>query len=316
MPGMMCHASDRGGAGGGGRAARRALEYTSRIRRIRDFRYPEGIRLAVTFTIDYDAMLFRRLLNEPPMELAQGEFGGRVGIWRLLDLFQRHGIGLTIFTVGRICELYPASIREAAQRGCEIANHMWEHRVPAEPELEWDHLRRTTVALESLCGKRPVGTRSQHRLAALRRDGYLYTSNDAAADVPYYVVDADGETIMLNFPFHYVLDDAMYYHFGWLGSEPAGQRLADPAKVYDIWLAEFRRFHAMGRYMNICLHDFVSGRAMRVAMLDRLIAEMKRTPGVWFPTCETLARYCLERFPPAAPEGAGQPFTAESAENV
>ena len=50
--------------------------------------------------------------------------------------------------------------------------------------------------------------------------------------------------------------------------------------------------------MNICVHDFVSGRAMRVRMLDRLITEMKRRPGVWFPTCETVARYCVEQFPP------------------
>ena len=54
--------------------------------------------------------------------------------------------------------------------------------------------------------------------------------------------------------------------------------------------------------MNICLHDFVSGRALRVAMLDRLLTAMKRAPGVWFATCETIARYCHERFP--SPSGA------------
>ena len=50
--------------------------------------------------------------------------------------------------------------------------------------------------------------------------------------------------------------------------------------------------------MNICLHDFVSGRGLRILMLDRLITEMKQRPGVWFPTCATLAGYCLEGFPP------------------
>src|SRR5437763_1111357 len=33
------------------------------------------------------AEMLRRLLNEPPMQLAKGEFGGRVGIWRLVELF-------------------------------------------------------------------------------------------------------------------------------------------------------------------------------------------------------------------------------------
>ena len=272
----------------------------ARYRHIEGWGYPDGVRLAVNFTIDFDAQLNRRVLGEPPMELAQGEFGGRTGIWRLLDLFDRQGIGLTLFTPGRIAELYPASLREAARCGFEIANHMWEHRVPAEPELEWAHLRKTTDALEALGGRRPVGSRSRHRLASLARDGYLYTSNGAADEIPYYV--SDGETTLLNLPFHYALDDAMYFHFGWLASENAGQRLVDCDTVHDIWLAHFDRLYAEGRYMNICLHDFVSGRGLRIMMLERLIAEMRRRPGVWFPTCKTLARYCLERFPPARAE--------------
>jgi peptidoglycan-N-acetylglucosamine deacetylase len=48
------------------------------------------------------------------------------------------------------------------------------------------------------------------------------------------------------------------------------------------------------------MHPFQSGRALRIAMLDRLIARMKTLPGVWFPTCEQVARYCVERHPPRA----------------
>ena len=49
--------------------------------------WPGGHRIAVNFTADFDAMLLRRLHNEPSMQLAKGEFGGRVGIWRLIELF-------------------------------------------------------------------------------------------------------------------------------------------------------------------------------------------------------------------------------------
>ena len=34
--------------------------------------------------------------------------------------------------------------------------------------------------------------------------------------------------------------------------------------------------------------------------LDRLIARMKTLPGVWFPTCEEVARHCIDRHPPRA----------------
>src|SRR5947209_17902667 len=61
--------------------------YAARHQFIPDLTWPEGVRIAVNFTCDFDAMLLRRLLNEPPMQLAKGEFGGRVGIWRLVELF-------------------------------------------------------------------------------------------------------------------------------------------------------------------------------------------------------------------------------------
>jgi peptidoglycan/xylan/chitin deacetylase (PgdA/CDA1 family) len=267
------------------------------FQRIENFKYPGGSRLAVNFTVDYDAMINRRLKNEPAMELTQGEFGGRTGVWRLLDLFERHGIKATFFTPGRICELYPRSLTAVVERGHEVANHMWEHHVPDDPKLEWDHLRRTTEALQRVSGSKPTGTRSGHSPALLQRDGYIYRSGmgDLADENPYYL-RGEGEGLVV-LPVHYALDDAMYYHFTWYGSPPEGQHLQHPEKVYEIWLAAFRSLYRSGGYMNIILHNFVSGRALRAAMLERLIVEMKKMPGVWFSTCEEVARYCLEAYP-------------------
>lgn len=265
---------------------------------IDNFEYPQGIRLGVNFTVDFDAQLNRRLRNEPVMELTKGEFGGRVGIWRLMDLFDNYDIKLTLFTPGRICELYPDSLEEAVRRGHELANHTWEHRTPSESELEEDHLRKATNALEKVMGKKPVGTRSGHKMSLLKKEGYIYQSTNCADDIPYYIYDEE-QNCLLNLPLHLVLDDAMYFNFGWFGSGNAGQRLEAPDKVHDIWLAAFRRLYTMGGYMNIVLHPFVSGRSLRIAMLERLILEMKQRPGVWFPTCEELARYCIDRFPPS-----------------
>ena len=135
-----------------------AQRYDARHQRISNLTWPGGARIAVNLTADFDAMLLRRLLNEPPMQLAKGEFGGRVGIWRLIELFDSHDIKATIFTPGRICELYPQALRAAARSGHEIADHMWEHHVPKDPALERDHLLKTSSALEAIAGRRPVGT--------------------------------------------------------------------------------------------------------------------------------------------------------------
>ena len=276
-----------------------AHAYDRRHQRITGLTWPDGARIAVNFTADFDAMLLRRLLNEPPMQLAKGEFGGRVGIWRLLDLFNSHGIKATIFTPGRICELYPQALRAAHAGGHEIADHMWEHRVPSDMQLELDHLTKTGRALAEITGRKPVGTRSEHTLALLKQEGFLYASHDTADHLPYYVIDSSGENTLLNLPFHYAIDDAMFYSFAWLGSASAAQRITDTDRVLDLWWAAFEQQYHAGGYLNVCLHPFVSGRAQRIDMLDRLITRMRAMPGVWFPTCEQVARHCLSHFPPA-----------------
>ena len=58
-------------------------------------------------------------------------------------------------------------------------------------------------------------------------------------------------------------------------------------------MAHVPQQYQQGGYMNICMHPFVSGRALRIAMLDRLISRMKALPGVWFPTCEQVARHII-----------------------
>src|SRR3954452_6272054 len=98
--------------------------YGARHQFIPNFGYPPGVRIAVNLTLDFDSMLLRRLLNEPPMQLAKGEFGGRVGIWRLIELFDSHGIKATIFTPGRACELYPQALRAVVESGHESRSHV------------------------------------------------------------------------------------------------------------------------------------------------------------------------------------------------
>jgi len=275
----------------------RAADYGACHRVIEKCTWPQGARIAVNFTADFDAMLLRRVLNEPPMQLAKGEFGGRVGIWRLIELFDSHAIKATIFTPGRICELYPQAVKAASQSGHEIADHMWEHQVPKDPALEREHLRRAKDAIEKLTGKRPVGTRSWHTRQLLLEEGYIYNSHDTPDHRPHYISEPDGSKALLNLPFHYVIDDAMFFSFAWLNTENDAQRMMDPEHVEEIWWLAFLQQYQQGGYLNICMHPFVSGRALRIAMLDRLIARMKRLPGVWFPTCEQVARHVLSVHP-------------------
>ena len=129
------------------------------------------------------------------MQLAKGEFGGRVGIWRLIELFDATASRRPSSRPGASASSIPQALRAAAKSGHELADHMWEHRVPKEPELERDHLLKTDAALERISGRRPVGSRSHHSPTLLRDEGYIYNSHGAADHRPYYVLDADGRNL-------------------------------------------------------------------------------------------------------------------------
>ena len=275
-------------------AEARAIAHHEFIPRIA---WPDGVRMAVNVTLDFDAMLLRRLMNEPPSQLGKGEFGGRVGIWRMIALFDRLGIKGTVFTPGRIVELYPQALRHAHAQGHEIADHMWEHHVPKDPALERDHLRKAIAAIEGITGRRPVGTRSWHTQALLQEEGILYNSHGHAHHLPHYHRDAATGRALLNIPFHYVIDDAMFYSFAWLGSQNPAQRISDSDRVAEMWWDAFWQQYQQGGYLNICMHPFVSGRALRVAMMERLLRRMQALPGVWFPTMEELARHVIATHP-------------------
>ena len=154
------------------------------------------------------------------------------------------------------------------------------------------------LSIERLTGKPPVGTRSWHTQSLLIEHGFIYNSHDTPDHRPHYVGKPDGSGMLLNLPFHYVIDDAMFFSFTWLNSENDAQRMMDPDHVEAIWWDAFMREYQQGGYLNICMHPFVSGRALRIAMLDRLITRMKALPGIWFPTCEQVARHVLQAHPP------------------
>ncbi|GAA5122614.1 polysaccharide deacetylase family protein [Haloechinothrix salitolerans] len=254
--------------------------------------WPDANRVAVNLTVDFDAMLLRKLLDEPPMQLGKGEFGGRVGVWRLLELFRRHNVSATFFVPGRICELYPDAVRQAAADGHEVADHMWEHRVPADYEIERAHLVRTADALAATTGIRPIGSRSWHDADLMSELGYLYNSHDAADDRPHFVT-TDSGTELVSLPFHYTWDDAMYFNFAWLNTENSAQRMADSDRVLELWWDAFQQQYKVGGYLNLCLHPEFSGRSLRIDMLDELIRRMKSFDGVWFSTCADVARHML-----------------------
>lgn len=276
-----------------------------RIREIPDFVFPEGVRVLINFTVDFDAMIFRKYLQEPRLWCAQGEFGGRAGLGRLLDLFRDYGIRSTLFLPGQTGLLYPEVVRRAAREGHEVANHMWDHHIPATFEEEREHLALADGLIRSLTGRYPAGTRSEHNLAALTDHAYKYVSYTPQGDFPFYLYCGSIGKWMLNLPICFSHDDAMFFYFGWYGSRNEQQRIQPPTAFLDTLLDGYAVARETSGYMNIVVHPNLSCRSCRISMLRRFFERTLADGDVRYVTSEWLADYILERHP-----AEGRPLTA------
>ena len=127
-------------------------------------RWPSGAKLAVQFVINYEEGGENNILHgdttseaflsemvgadpwpgqrHPSMESIY-EYGSRVGIWRLLELFKSREIPITIFAVAMALGRNPAVAEAALAQGHEICSHgyRWIDYQHVPIEVEREHLQ-------------------------------------------------------------------------------------------------------------------------------------------------------------------------------
>jgi hypothetical protein len=83
------------------------------------------------------------------------------------------------------------------------------------------------------------------------------------------------------------MDDAPLYRHVY----GATNAIADPPRVLTLWSTEFMAMHREGACFVLTCHPWISGRASRVQVIEDLVKLMRRQKGVWFATCEEIARW-------------------------
>src|SRR5262249_33536397 len=142
-------------------------ERVGRVRAGRDLTpksWPKGARVAVGLSFDLDNETGPlRDGSDSPALFAQGEYGSRAGLPRILALLERHKIPASFFVPAVSGLLHPDSVRAIMHSGRhEIGLHGWIHeRNSLLDEATARHLLiRSRDALEKLSGRRPVGMRT------------------------------------------------------------------------------------------------------------------------------------------------------------
>lgn len=279
---------------------------------------PKGYQSAAVITVNFDGESFEQpLLPGEPLwgRYGYGRYGAQVGVYRILEVFERYRVRATFFVPGWDVERYPAVMEAIANAGHELAGRGYanENFVTLAPDEQHEVLERSEHTFLRAFGSKPAGWRGPSGLAGvndpgqrlpipgslmssdtrpiLSERGYRYDSSFCDDDLPYVVESRDGQR-MVELPHFPTASDRTYYEH---------HRL--PWVVSDAWREELSAVHEVGGLFNLAISprgDWGSGRKVRMRAVEDLLQALYETPQVWVATCDEIAAWVLESNPSGA----------------
>jgi allantoinase len=235
------------------------------------------------------------------------EYGQRVGIWRLIDLFDELGVKASCTANAVTFERRRAMTDAVLGRGWELLAHNWEQGelltdYAADPATEREVVIRTLAAYEAAVGRKAMGWLSSslrgttQTPAILAEAGCLFWCDVMNDDQPYLIQTQAGPIVSL--PYSNEINDFTLLT----------RRGHTTDEFRDILIEELDVLYEEGatqaRLMNVGLHPHVSGRAYRIRALREFLEHAQSLPGVWWPTREEVARWYLGQAAAHIPEGS------------
>lgn len=265
--------------------------------------WPEGYRAAASFSFDVDAE--SAILHASPASanrpgvMSHQSYGPLVGVPRILDLLDRHGVTSTFFVPGFTAERYPGVVRDIVAAGHEVAHHGYLHETleGVDRAAEMGFLDMGLEALERVAAVRPVGYRapmwepSWSTPELLAERDFLYDSSLMDADVPYEIAveTRAGAGSIVEIPIQWALDDWEQYCFV---PGVSGEGLIEsPAKAQEIWSLELDAMRGVGGCFTLTNHPFLTGRPSRALALERVVEQAVGYGDVWVASMRQIAEH-------------------------
>ncbi|MBW2058432.1 MAG: polysaccharide deacetylase [Deltaproteobacteria bacterium] len=267
--------------------------------------WPEGFRCAVMFSFDVDGETLWISRNPEnwhrPSNLAQGSYGPRFGVPKILNVLEKHGVKGTFFIPGWIIEKYPDMARDVLDRGHEVAYHGYLHEfdLNAGYEKEKEIMERCLDIFDRILKIRPKGLRSpmaeitEATIRLMHEYGFLYSSTMMDDDYPYFWSYEGKPSRLVELPIQWMWDDSSYFFFTL--SEPVRRGISSCSKVFEIWTEEFNGINQNGAFLDLLFHPQISGRFSRVKLIDDLLTYMKAKEGTWIAKGEEIAGFWQSR---------------------
>ncbi|HYT58170.1 MAG TPA: polysaccharide deacetylase family protein [Verrucomicrobiae bacterium] len=266
-------------------------------------KWPNDAKIAVSFFVAFEAFnkssQYRRSDDKPDYaSLAYGEYGGKAGIWRIMDVFARNGVKGTIDTNGRIAEVFPDAVRELHAGGHEIVGHGWVNDIDLtslDEQREKELIKRTLDSLASVTGRRPVGWVSpghrinEHTFENFVDEGIYWTGDLPGPDIPEHRM-ISGKPLVIMPRLDYANDLSLIFN------------PKNPARVYfDSFKTAFDYLYAEGeagspKLIDALVHAHIGGRPNIIGIFEECIRYAKSFKDVWFCTKGEIAKYYLDHY--------------------
>ncbi len=260
--------------------------------------WPGGNRVAVLFSFDVDNETVGIRFGNPNIgSLSEQEYGARVGLPRVVALFDKYQIPVTYFIPAMSARIHPEEVDLIRKSGRnEIAVHGWIHEqnslLPYETEKRL--LQRAVDFWTQTLGTKPTGYRapswnfSPNTLRILREMGFKYESSMMSDENPYELLENGQPTGIVELPVEWIQDDAPLY-------DPRGNAYASPREIAQVWMDEFDKAWEEHSMFILTNHPHISGHRSRIVALEMLIRHIKEKPGVWFATHDAAATYVKQQ---------------------
>ncbi|MEZ9423010.1 allantoinase PuuE [Vibrio lentus] len=264
--------------------------------------WPGNARVAVSFVLNYEEGGERCLLHGddeseaflseiPSAQPIKGErhismesiyeYGSRVGVWRVLRLFDEYEIPLTVFAVAMAIERHPDVAKAMVEAGHEICSHgyRWIDYQYIDESEERDHMTKAIEIIQQVTGQRPQGwytgrTGPNTRRLVAEERGFLYDSDAYDDDLPYWHTETGHPQLVI--PYTLDVNDMRFSTAqGFNSGEQFFQYLKD---TFDTLYMEGETAPKM---MSVGLHCRLIGRPGRIAALRRFLDYVKQHDSVW-----------------------------------
>lgn len=258
-------------------------------------RWPNGARLAVWIIPNIEFFPLTRGIagsvysSHAPVPSvrawAQRDYGNRVGIWRIMEVLQTHGVRASPTLNSDICDHHPQIVRACVELGWEILGHnetnsRWLNQM--EPDEERESIARALGKIEALSGRRPKGwlgsglAETWNTLDYLLDAGIEYVADWVSDDQPFFM-DVGGRKLV-SIPYSYEINDSPFLQ---TRNHTTDEFVTAIKRQFDTLYTEGAR---SGRVMAICLHPYLIGVPHRIKGLDDAISYIAAHDSVWFAT--------------------------------